>query len=154
MGLSKDFSDLQKQLRDKVFQPLHNHGIYNFAVEAYKHLVRDLNLPSSDHLQNAYLLHFMNLFSTMSYVASPENIEHMMQGKGLIQTKVINEFVVHIGRKLPGVAIERIDERFTSKLAKQAISMSGLGKKKRESKGLVDAISATIILQSYLQQKK
>jgi putative Holliday junction resolvase len=69
-------------------------------------------------------------------------------------TKVINEFVVHLGRKLPGVAIARMDERFTSKLAKQAISMSGLGKKKRESKGLVDAISATIILQSYMEQKK
>lgn len=69
-------------------------------------------------------------------------------------TKVINEFVVHLGRKLPGVTIERVDERFTSKLAKQAISMSGLGKKKRASKELVDAISATIILQSYMDQKK
>lgn len=69
-------------------------------------------------------------------------------------TKVINEFVVHLGRKLPGVAIERVDERFTSKIAKQAISMSGLGKKKRQDKGLVDAISATIILQSFMEQKK
>jgi len=69
-------------------------------------------------------------------------------------TKVINEFVVHLGRKLPGVQIERVDERFTSVLAKQAISMSGLGKKKRQSRGLVDAISATIILQSYMEQKK
>jgi len=69
-------------------------------------------------------------------------------------SKVINEFAVHIGRKLPGVRIERVDERFTSKLAKQAISISGLSKKKRESKELVDAISATIILQSYMDQKK
>lgn len=69
-------------------------------------------------------------------------------------SKVINEFVVHIGRKLPGVLIERVDERFTSKIAKQAISMSGISKKKRASKGLVDAISATIILQSYMDQKK
>ncbi|MFT6747706.1 MAG: putative Holliday junction resolvase [Glaciecola sp.] len=69
-------------------------------------------------------------------------------------SKVINEFAVHIGRKLPGVQIDRVDERFTSKLAKQAISMSGMGKKKRQNKGLVDAISATIILQSYMEQKK
>ncbi|MFT6716387.1 MAG: putative Holliday junction resolvase [Saprospiraceae bacterium] len=69
-------------------------------------------------------------------------------------SKVINEFAVHIGRKLPGVQIDRVDERFTSKIAKQAISMSGLGRKKRQSKELVDAISATIILQSYMEQKK
>ncbi len=69
-------------------------------------------------------------------------------------SKVINEFAVHLGRKLPHVIIERVDERFTSRMAKQAIAMSGVGKKKRQSKELVDAVSAAIILQSYLQQKK
>lgn len=69
-------------------------------------------------------------------------------------TKVIDEFVVHLGRKIPSIRVERVDERFTSVMAKQSILMAGAGKKKRQDKGLVDAVSATLILQSYLSQKK
>ena len=45
-----------------------------------------------------------------------------------------------------------MDERFTSKMAFQSMIYSGLGKKKRKNKALVDEISATIILQTYLDQ--
>ena len=50
-------------------------------------------------------------------------------------------------------ALERVDERFTSKMALQTIAMSGLRKKARQNKERVDAISATIILQSYLEKQ-
>lgn len=50
----------------------------------------------------------------------------------------------------PFVKIILHDERFTSKMASQAISMGGLSKKNRENKSLIDEVSATIILQSYL----
>ena len=69
-------------------------------------------------------------------------------------SKIINEFTVHLKRKIPEIDIVRVDERFTSVLAKQSILMSGVGKKKRQNKELVDAVSAAIILQSYLEQKK
>ena len=69
-------------------------------------------------------------------------------------TQLINEFVVHLARKFPAIKIERMDERFTSKMAKQVILESGVNKKKRQEKGIVDAVSATIILQSYLMSKK
>jgi putative holliday junction resolvase len=69
-------------------------------------------------------------------------------------TKVIDEFTVHLKRKIPSINVVRVDERFTSVLAKQTILLSGASKKKRQDKGLVDAVSAAIILQSYLEQKK
>jgi putative Holliday junction resolvase len=67
--------------------------------------------------------------------------------------KVIEPFVKHLTRKFKGIKIERIDERFTSKMAFQTMIDSGLKKKKRQNKALIDEISATIILQDYLEQK-
>ncbi|MBT8256993.1 MAG: Holliday junction resolvase RuvX [Flavobacteriaceae bacterium] len=49
------------------------------------------------------------------------------------------------------IPVERVDERFTSKLAARALYQSGLSKKKRQDKYLLDEVSATIILQSYLE---
>ena len=54
-------------------------------------------------------------------------------------------------RKLVGIPIEYYDERFTSVLAHQAMLQSGMGKMARRNKELVDEISATIILQSYME---
>ena len=57
-------------------------------------------------------------------------------------------------KKLPQIPVEMVDERFTSVLAHQAMLDGGLKKKARQDKALVDEISATIILQSYLESKK
>ena len=57
-------------------------------------------------------------------------------------------------KKLPQIPVELVDERFTSVLAHQAMLDGGLKKKARQDKALVDEISATIILQSYLESKK
>lgn len=57
-------------------------------------------------------------------------------------------------RKLVSVPVEYYDERFTSVLAHQAILASGIGKMARRNKELVDEISATIILQSYMESKR
>lgn len=67
--------------------------------------------------------------------------------------RFIEPFVKHITKKFPQVKIERVDERFTSKMAFQTMIDGGLKKKARQNKALVDQISATIILQSYLEQK-
>lgn len=55
-------------------------------------------------------------------------------------------------KKFPNTEIVLIDERFTSKMAFQSMIDGGLSKKQRQNKALIDEISATIILQSYLQQ--
>ena len=68
--------------------------------------------------------------------------------------RFIEPFVKHLTRKFKDIRIERVDERFTSKMAFQTMIDSGLKKKARQNKALIDEISATIILQSYLEQKR
>jgi putative Holliday junction resolvase len=53
-------------------------------------------------------------------------------------------------KEFPQLNVTLHDERFTSKMASQAISMSGLSKNKKQDKGLIDEVSATILLQSYM----
>lgn len=67
--------------------------------------------------------------------------------------KHILNFLKQLEKSLPKIPVKRIDERFTSKIAHQTMIDSGLKKKQRRNKGLVDEISATIILQSYLYSK-
>ena len=62
----------------------------------------------------------------------------------------IKEFLKIFSEKFPDMPLERVDERFTSKMAVQTMIDSGLKKKKRRDKALVDEISATIILQTWL----
>lgn len=66
----------------------------------------------------------------------------------------INPFIKAFIRKFPGILIELVDERFTSRLAQRAMLEGGLKKSERQNKALVDGISATIILQSWLEQKR
>ena len=67
---------------------------------------------------------------------------------------LIKEFLINLKGNIPHIPVERQDERFTAKMAFQAMLDSGMKKKKRQDKGLVDEISATLILQSYLDRKK
>ncbi|MFY9309871.1 MAG: Holliday junction resolvase RuvX [Bacteroidia bacterium] len=66
--------------------------------------------------------------------------------------RFIDPFVVHLKRTFPAIKVERLDERFTSKMAFQTMIDSGLKKKDRQNKALVDEISATIILQDYMSR--
>lgn len=66
----------------------------------------------------------------------------------------INPFLKRFRRLYPEMPLELIDERFTSKLAFQTMIEAGLKKKARMNKDTIDAVSATIILQSYMQQQK
>ncbi len=66
---------------------------------------------------------------------------------------LIIPFIEKLKNKFSSIPIKRVDERFTSKMAFQTMIDSGLKKKQRQNKALVDEISATIILQSYLYNK-
>lgn len=63
---------------------------------------------------------------------------------------LIASFIEKLKKTIPNMPIKRVDERFTSKMAFQTMIDSGLKKKQRKNKALVDEISATLILQSYL----
>ncbi|KAA6334159.1 putative pre-16S rRNA nuclease [termite gut metagenome] len=68
--------------------------------------------------------------------------------------KYITSFVHTLEKQLPNMLIEFVDERFTSVLAQRTMREAGLKKKARQNKALVDEISATIILQTYLESKR
>jgi len=68
--------------------------------------------------------------------------------------KNIEPFVRSLKKRLPDIPVEFVDERFTSVLAHRTMIDAGLKKKDRQNKGLVDEISATIILQSYLESRR
>lgn len=68
--------------------------------------------------------------------------------------KYVEIFVAQLKKALPDIPVEYYDERFTSVMAHRVMIDGGLKKKKRQDKGLVDEISAVIILQSYMENKK
>jgi putative holliday junction resolvase len=67
--------------------------------------------------------------------------------------KYIEPFLKMMKRDFPGIPVERYDERFTSMIAANSIRDSGLKKKDRQDKSLVDTVSAVLILQSYMESK-
>ncbi len=67
--------------------------------------------------------------------------------------KFIDPFIALLKKTFPGKEVFLMDERFTSKMAVQTMIAGGVKKKDRQNKGLIDAISATIILQSYLEYR-
>ena len=76
-----------------------------------------------------------------------------MTGEDSESEVYIRSFLTHLKKEIPTVPFERVDERFTSKMAVQTMIDGGLKKKKRRDKALVDQISATIILQSYIHNR-
>ena len=77
-----------------------------------------------------------------------------MNGLPSESTELIESFVSKLSSFYPQIPVHRVDERFTSKLAFDAMLESGIGKKKRQNKALVDEISATLILQNYLDSRR
>jgi putative holliday junction resolvase len=76
-----------------------------------------------------------------------------MNGEPSESTEIIEKFVNKFKGNFPKMSLERVDERFTSKMAFQTMIDSGLKKNQRKNKALVDEISATIMLQDYLTRK-
>lgn len=88
---------------------------------------------------------------------STENVELVLVGepKQMDNTAsqsegAISEFIIKFKNKFPEMELKRVDERFTSKMAVRTMIDSGMKKNKRKDKALLDEISATIILQTYL----
>lgn len=80
-------------------------------------------------------------------VGDPRNLD----GGATDATAVVAEGVRILKKNFPDVPLTLLDERFTSRMASAAILASGVSKSKRQDKALVDEVSATILLQGYLQ---
>lgn len=106
-----------------------------------------------DTVPTASLMEFLKQYCSREQVSRlvigyPVNLDG---GLNELETG-IQAFIVDLKKVLPELGIERMDERFTSSMAQQVILNSGIGKMERRNKSLVDKVSATLILQSYLEQ--
>ena len=115
----------------------------------------DLNIIASglDTVSNE------NIISFLKNLTSKNKIDIIVIGKPLQKNNQpsdvefeILKFINVLKNNFPLIKLERYDERFTSVIAKKVILESGINKVKRRNKSLVDKISATIILQSYLEK--
>ena len=102
-------------------------------------------------------VHTKDLLSFLKQYVAKETVSAFVVGeaKNLYNNpaesaRFIEPFVRRLVKEFPDIPIHMVDERFTSKMAFQTMIDSGLKKKARQKKALVDEISATIILQSYL----
>jgi len=101
------------------------------------------------------------VFDFLSNYFSKENVELVVVGypktvhdEPSESIRYINPFLKQFQKKFPEIKLELVDERFTSKIAFQTMIDAGLKKKDRQNKELIDAVSATIILQFYLEQQR
>ena len=97
------------------------------------------------------------IFTYLSDYIPRENVDVIVVGEPKQMDNTASEsevyikpFLVKLAERFPTIPIKRHDERFTSKMAFQTMLDSGFKKKQRRNKALIDEISATIILQSYL----
>lgn len=102
-----------------------------------------------------------NIFPFLKKYFAENKVESIVVGlptdlKGNLNEveKEILKFLEKFRTEFSEIEIHRFDERFTSKMASFFISQSGKTKKKREEKGLIDKVSATLILQNFLEQKQ
>ncbi len=101
------------------------------------------------------------LFDFLKSYVDKEDVEMIVVGKpmqtnGLPSENLnrVEQFVNRWKKAFPDIPVQYVDERYTSVLAHQAMLEGGLRKKARQDKALVDEISATIILQSYLESRR
>ena len=101
------------------------------------------------------------IFTFLKNYIQKEKVERILVGYPLQMNNQASEAVLYINpflkklvKEFPDIPVEQVDERFTSKMAFQTMIDAGLKKKDRQNKATVDAVSATILLQVYLEQKK
>ena len=98
-----------------------------------------------------FLIEYLSKESVSTIVMGmPKNLRN----QNTDATPYVKGFAKQIRKQFPEMKVELIDERFTSKIAFQSMIDSGLKKKARQDKALVDEVSATLILQSYMEQQK
>lgn len=99
------------------------------------------------------------LINWISEYLKKEEVEHIVIGlpvnlnlKDTHTTNPVKKFIVTLNRQFPQIPVSTEDERFTSKIAQQAMILGGMKKKERRKKANVDKISASLILQSFMSR--
>lgn len=105
-------------------------------------------------------IHVKDIFTFLQTYIETETVDKIIVGEPLQMNNTASDaqrftepFVKKLKKQFPAIPVVRVDERFTSKMAHDTIIAAGLKKKDRQNKALVDKISATIMLQSFMQQR-
>ncbi|QQT27845.1 Holliday junction resolvase RuvX [Sphingobacterium spiritivorum] len=131
---------------------------------AFDYGTKRIGIAVTDPLQivaNALTtVHPNEIFDFLKNYLQTEEVETFVVGKPRQMDGSDSESASHVvgfirllKRQFPTIPVAEVDERFTSKMASAVIAQSGMKKGKRQQKGLVDTISATIILQSYMDSR-
>ncbi len=131
---------------------------------AFDYGTKRIGIAVSDSLQiiatALETVHPEEIWNFLQNYLQQEQVETFVVGKPMRLDGSPSQSAQHVVgfmRKLkktyPSIPVIEVDERFTSKIAAQAIAKSGLKKNKRQDKSLVDTISATLILQTYMDSK-
>ena len=99
------------------------------------------------------------LLSFLKDYVSKENVERIIIGmpsnlddSPTHATPLVESFIKQLNKTFPAIPVVEVDERFSSKMASQAMIEMGMKKKRRQNKAMVDEIAATILLQEYLNK--
>jgi putative holliday junction resolvase len=123
-----------------------------------------VGLAVTDELQifatGLQTVHVKDIFSFLTTYTAKQKVDLFVVGEPRQLNNTASDaqrftepFVKKLTKQFPQIPVERYDERFTSLMAKRTILEAGLKKKERQNKELVDTVSATIILQSFMQAK-
>lgn len=109
-------------------------------------IATSLATVASQNLYNFLDSYFKNETVETIVIGDPKNLD----GTASENTINVKHVFAELHKRYPAMQLVLIDERFSSKIAWQAIKNSGINRKKRKDKSLIDKISAVVILQSYL----
>ena len=106
-----------------------------------------LTTVDSKELLSFLKKYFLQEVVELIVIGDPKNLDD----SDTHATPLVKEIIMKLEKEFPQIPIKKVDERFTSKMAKQAMIDMGMKKKDRRNKRTVDEIAATIMLQEYLQ---
>lgn len=133
-------------------------------IMAFDYGTKRIGIAVTDPLQiiatSLTTVHPEKIWEFLVNYIQQEPVETFVVGKPLQMDGTASEsgqyvvgFVRRLKKTYPGINVVEIDERFTSKIASNVISQSGMKKGKRQQKELIDTVSATLILQTYLESR-
>ena len=133
-------------------------------VLAFDYGTKRIGIAVTDPLQiiatGLDTIHPKDIIKYLKKYLSTEQVElfvvgepKQMNGSPSQSAPQIKGFITTLNKNFPDIPVEQIDERFTSKMASAVVAQSGFKKTDRQNKERLDTISATIILQTYLQKK-
>ena len=119
------------------------------VTDALQIIASGLTTVATEELKSFILDNFQKEEVDLILIGKPTQLDNTPSESETL----IRAFIEDFKNSVPNIPLKRIDERFTSKMAVQSMIEGGLKRKQRRNKALVDEISATIILQSYLYNK-